>query len=227
MSIRKIVVLIAVFIVCMSGVAQDRTGRGPGGRWADQPHMGGTISAIRADAFDIQSQDGNTSVVKITPETQFRKDGAPAKISDFKIGDRVMAIGEQQKDGSLVARIIATGMPPSRQGAQGGRGATGGNSTQDLGKKFIMGEVKKVDETKLTVLRPDKVEQVIQVDESTSFRNEKGESITLADVKVGDHIGGPGELKNDVFVANMLHVGFEFRPHARPDRNQKPQAEQK
>jgi hypothetical protein len=79
---------------------------------------------------------------------------------------------------------------------------------------------------KLTVMRPDGVSQVIEVDEGTSFKRGGrgmvsmmngsgpvagqgpggGESITLADVKVGDTVMGPGALKNGVFVPTQLGV---------------------
>jgi hypothetical protein len=81
-------------------------------------------------------------------------------------------------------------------------------------------------------LRPDGVTQVIGVDEETSFRHggrrmaamingsgpvEAGggqsagsgageESVTLADVKVGDRVVGPGTVKNGVFVPTELGV---------------------
>jgi hypothetical protein len=50
------------------------------------------------------------------------------------------------------------------------------------------------------------VSQTIAVDESTSFKKQ-GESITLADLKAGDHVFGRGEVKNDVFVPAELNVG--------------------
>jgi hypothetical protein len=75
-----------------------------------------------------------------------------------------------------------------------------------MGKKFIAGEVKAINETKLTIVRPDGQTQEIEVDENTSFR--KGsESITLPDIKVGDFVRGRGELKNNVFVPTELVVG--------------------
>ncbi len=86
---------------------------------------------------------------------------------------------------------------------------------QELGKRFITGEVKKIDETKLTILRPDGESQVIEVDEGTSFRNQKRESITLADIKAGDHVFGRGEVKNGVFVPQVLNLG-DFSRMGRP-----------
>jgi hypothetical protein len=58
----------------------------------------------------------------------------------------------------------------------------------------------------LTIQRPDGVTQTISVDENTSFRKD-GESITLADLKPGDHVFGRGEIKNGVFVPAVLNLG--------------------
>ena len=45
------------------------------------------------------------------------------------------------------------------------------------------------------------------MDEGTSFRNQKRESITLADIKTGDHVFGRGEVKNGIFVPQVLNLG--------------------
>ncbi len=198
--------LIIVFVLLLFSLAPaQEEQRSTPGRWADQPHVIGQITAVKAGTFEIQTADNKTVTVKFTSDTRFRKDRAPAKADDFKVGDNVFAIGEQGKDGVFSARMIAAGMP-GRGDQQGGPMA--GMSREDLGKKFIMGEVKKIDETKLTILRPDSVEQVIEVDENTSFKNTKNESVTLADIKIGDHVGGRGELKDGVFVPQVLRIGM-------------------
>jgi hypothetical protein len=96
---------------------------------------------------------------------------------------------------------------------QGGAGRmmAGGFNPEDLGKKFIAGEVKAINETRLTIARPDGQTQEIEVDENTSFKK-GGESITLPDIKVGDFVRGRGELKENVFVPKELIVG---RPQMR------------
>jgi len=81
-----------------------------------------------------------------------------------------------------------------------------------LGTKFIAGEVKSIEETRLTIARPDGQTQTIEVDENTSFRNSKGESATLADVKVGDRVMGRGDVKNGVFVPETLRFGTPQGP---------------
>jgi hypothetical protein len=102
----------------------------------------------------------------------------------------------------------------------------------NLGKTFIAGRVTAVDleNATLTLERPDGVSQTISFDEGTSFRRGRpswgrgvgsdavtggsaaatpapgSESITLADIKVGDRVAGPGEMKAGKFVPRELSV---------------------
>jgi hypothetical protein len=209
---------------------QQRPDRERGGRerFADLQRIFGTIKSVQADQLTIEDADGKSQVVKLTPDTRIRKDRQPAKASDFKAGDRVMVAGKSDASGTFVAQFVMAGqMRGGMGGGAMGMGPGGGAppSPEDmvrmgLGKEFIAGEVKNIEETKLTILRPDGQTQVIQADESTSFRNDKGESVTLADIKPGDKVAGRGELKDGVFVPRMLRIGVQFpmRPQAGPQK---------
>ena len=158
------------------------------------PGVMGTITALDNGKITIKTREGDTAQVSISDQTEFRKDRQPAKLADFKVGDMIFVRGEL-KDGVWQAQRIGV-----RSGGMGGEFREG------MGKRFIAGEVKAVSGTKLTILRPDGQSQDITVDENTSFRKD-GNSVTLADIKVGDHVFGRGELKNDVFVPAVLNVG--------------------
>jgi hypothetical protein len=200
--------------LCGIAVAQDETpvapaqGRARAGRgMAGQFHgVGGEITAIESSTITVQTFRGVSAKIRITSSTQFMKDGKEAKLSEFKVGDRVFASGEQDKDGVWTAQMLG----------QRGAGAGGMRGMQarpeDNGKTYILGELTKIDGTKLTVRKPDNTEQVIEVDDNTSFRNERRESVTLADVKVGDLLRGRGTLKSGVFVPQELNTGRARRP---------------
>jgi len=109
-----------------------------------------------------------------------------------------------------------------------------------------------LDDAKMTVERPDHVAQTIGFDETTSFKKggrgirmggaagggagavgeTSGESITLADIKVGESVRGTGSVKGGVFVPVELVV-MERGPRgagdaasggkARPSPNPNPQ----
>ena len=200
-----------VMVLALAALAQSEPQQG-----GEQPHRRGgfspagqmegrgtfgVITEIKGDTLTLQGREGKTETVKVTGATTYRRDGQDAKLADFKVGDRVGVMGERNGD-VWTAQMIGTGRPGG--GGPGGRGMM---NPEDMGKKFIAGEITKIDETKLTVHRIDGQNQVIEVDETTSFRNNKRESITLADVKVGDKVMGRGEVKSGTFVPTMLNVG--------------------
>jgi hypothetical protein len=173
--------------------SQQRGERGHGRR-ADFQGTGGTITSMGGDTLTLKTMNGGTATVKLTPSTVYRRDRQDAKLSDFKVGDMVMVRGEPAGENTWTAQGVM-----SNQNGMAMR--------EQMGKKFIAGEVAKIEDTKLTIKRMDGETQVIEVDENTSFRNAKRESVTLADVKVGDRVFGRGDLKDGIFVPAVLNVG--------------------
>jgi riboflavin synthase alpha subunit len=211
--------------LCAIATAQDappvppQGGAGPGrGMGRDFHVVGGQITAIEGATITLENRRGDTAKVKITPSTRLMKNGSEAKLSDFKVGDRVFAAGEQDKDGVWIAQML---------GQRNGPGGMGGAQAkpEDNGKTYILGELIKIDGTKLTVRKPDNTEQVIEVDDDTSFRNERRESVTLADMKVGDFVRGQGAVQSGVFVPKVLFAGRPRGPRATAPPGAAPQAQ--
>jgi hypothetical protein len=177
--------------------------QGPGGHgeWGRGRHfqgVAGTITAVSGDSLQLKARDGNTVQVNLSDKTQYRRNREAAKLEDFKAGDEVFVRGQQSSDGVWQAELVALRPAGGPGGPQAFR--------EGLGKQFIVGDIKEINGTQLTILRPDGVTQTIAVDENTSFRKDH-ESITLADLKAGDHVFGRGEVKNDIFVAAVLNSG--------------------
>ena len=146
----------------------------------------------------------------------------------MKVGDGVMAMGNLDAP----KKTIHAAMLGVQDAAELKK------MKENLGKTYIMGKVTAIDldNAKMTVERPDKVAQTIGFDETTSFKRghlggrggfgaggdttstptATSESITLADVKVGDQVGGQGSLKGGVFVPTQLTVATpgQGRRHA-------------
>lgn len=167
--------------------------------------VGGAIQSINGDTIILTTREGATATVKVSPDTRIMKEGQPAKLSDFKVGDRVLVRGESTGDNTWKAEMLGT----PRMGGQGGPG--GGMNMErlreGLGKEFIAGEIKSIDGTKITVHGPDGKDYVAEVDENTSFRKGR-ESITFPDIKVGDRVMGRGKVNaQGVFVPEVLNVG--------------------
>jgi hypothetical protein len=212
--------------------------RGGGRNFPPGENVVGKVTSAGKDSLLVSPMAGGDAVtVKISDTTRVTKDRQPIKLSDIKINDLVFARG--QLSGAIMAAAVVGVVGPemaqriqqggfgmgrgngggggagwgSAGGSFGGDGGAGGFNRDDLGKKFIAGEVKAINETKLTIARPDGQTQEIEVDENTSFKR-GNESITLPDIRVGDFVRGAGELKNDVFVPKELALG-------RPPRTRK------
>ena len=156
--------------------------------------VAGTITEITPDGFVLKNMAGKTVTVKTTDKTEFMSGREAVKLSDLKAGDTVAVLGTPAGEDAWMAERVFTRNGMILQMQEG------------MGKEFIAGEVKAIDGTKLTILRVDNQTQIIEVDENTSFRKQR-ESITLADIKVGDHVMGRGAVKDGVFVPNTLAVG--------------------
>jgi Cu/Ag efflux protein CusF len=211
MRTLRIVALVLISSFCVWAQDTPQTSPSPDsqapaqGNWQQRrgPGTGGTITAINGNSMTIKTRDGQTAQVNLSDATRYRKGRDEAKLADLKVGDMVFVRGEQ-KDGIWQAEVVA-----ERPAGGMGMGGQGGNFRENMGKTFIIGEVTAINGTQLTIKRPDDVTQNITVDENTSFHKDN-ESVTLTDLKVGDHVFGRGELKDNVFVPSQLNVG---QPH--------------
>ena len=184
---------------------QQRQGRGWEGQESGQRPLFGKITAVQDGALEITGPDGKALTVKLTAQTEFRKDRQPAKATDFKVGDMVMVRGDENPDHTVTAKMIG-----ARTGGMMGAGPAGGRSggpivLGTLGKDYVAGEVKAIDAPRLTVLRPDNVTQVLELNEDTSLRKGR-DSITMADIQVGDHVVARGAVQKDLFVPKGVMV---------------------
>jgi Domain of unknown function (DUF5666) len=188
---------------------QDRPAQGHGGQEGGPRPLFGKISAIHNGSMEITGPDGQTVIVKTTDQTQYRKDREQAAATDFKVGDTVMVRGDVNADHTVTAKAIGarSGGPGGGPGAMGGgaRGGPAGGPVGTLGKDYIVGEVKAIDPPHITVLRTDNVVQTIELNENTSLRKGR-DSITMAEIQVGDHLMARGALENNVFVPKGVNV---------------------
>lgn len=182
--------------------------RGPDGKPLPGDNVMGKVTKVSSDSIVINNLNGSAITIKVSDQTRVMQGREPTKVSDIHVDDVVFARG--QLSGAVMNALVVSKVDPAMtQRMQ--QGPMGGMSPEDLGKKFIAGEVKAIDELKLTIAMPNQKTQTIEVDENTSFK--KGsESVTLADIKVGDFVRGPGELKSGVFVPRELSIG---RPQMR------------
>ncbi|WP_128911308.1 hypothetical protein [Granulicella sibirica] len=220
MNLRGLV-LGAVLAIGLPVLAQDGGGQmGSGNGFAGGQRVSGTVTAVAGDKLTVKSETGDIYQVVTTTNTRVMKDRQPIKLADIPVGSGVGAMGLMDAPTKTVHAMFVMVVDPEQVK----------KAREGLGKVYIMGKVEKIEETTLTILRSDGVTQKIEVDEGTSFKRGRGtrmgdggtggpptaasgeaggrqaESITLLDIKVGDNVGGPGALKNGVFVAKELGV---------------------
>src|ERR1700730_633763 len=158
----------------------------------------GKIAALHDSSLQISNPNGETVTIKLTPQTEFRKDRQAAKRGDFKVGDVIAVRGQENPDHTWTAQVI---------GARSANGDGRGPNMQacTLGKDYVAGEVKSVDAPKISVLRSDNVTQTIELNEDSSLRKGR-DAITMADVQIGDHLLARGAVQDNVFVPKFVMV---------------------
>ena len=194
----------------------------------------GKLTAVHDQSMEITTQKGDVVTVKISGTTQFRKDRAAAKLSDFKVGDMVFVRGEENSDHTWTAEIIGERPGGGFGGGPGGGGPGGRRMAGVLGQDYVFGEVKSIEAPKLTILRPDNVTQTIELNEDTSLRKGR-DSVTMADIQPGDHVFVRGAMKDKAFEPKtvmvigpeqwkrMQEMGMAGGPPANPPKDNKPQ----
>ncbi len=192
----------------------------------------GTVSAVTSDKLSLKTESGDTYTVALTPNTRIMKGRETARANDVHVGDGIGAMGELDPSSKTVHALFISLVDAEQVKKM----------RDSLGRTWIAGKITAIDDLKLTILRGDKVSQVIAVDEGTSFKRggrgmrmmmqngdvsgplggdfggqrrngagsgpprQEGESITLADIKVGDNVAGQGALKNGTFIPTELAV---------------------
>lgn len=168
----------------------------PGGGMGMGRGVRGTVTAIKGKQITIKTDEGDVYTVTTGDNTRIMKARQAAAVTDVHVGDMLMAGGVVDASAKTVGAVFVAIVDAEQVKKM----------REDLGKTWISGKVTAIEGTKVTVLRMDGVSQTIGVDENTSFHKRR-DSITLADIKVGDPVNGQGALKDGVFVATRLNVG--------------------
>lgn len=165
------------------------------GAMTDMPNVRGTVKSVQGSDATIQTEEGQNYTVHTSDNTRIYKQRQPLKMSEVKVGDMLMAAGSLDENAHLMRAVFVADVDA----------ATVEKMRAELGKTWIAGKVLKIEDANITIDRMDHKTQVIQADDTTSFRKD-GQSITLLDVHVGDHVRGKGSLKDGVFVPTQLTV---------------------
>jgi hypothetical protein len=194
----------------------------------------GTVTATAADHLTVKTDAGDVYQVALSANTRLNKDRQPVKVTDVKVGDGVGAMGvldpaTKTVHAVFVSVVDAEQVKKARENL-GKTYITGKVTAIDLdGLKLTVerpdgvSQVIAVDEQTsfkrggrgMAALASGA--GVMDVPAGQARGNGAGagagtggsaggESITFADVKVGDSVAGRGGLKNGVFVPTELGV---------------------
>lgn len=94
-----------VFGLLVAGSSTRATAHG------DHAHVMGLIKAIDVHSITVETADKHEAVVGIDPSTKIEKDGAPATMRDFAVGQRIV-VHAKKEHGGLVAVVIKGGVEP-------------------------------------------------------------------------------------------------------------------
>ena len=183
---------------------------GQGGGMGLGRGVGGTVTAISGSTITIKTEDGDTYQILTSANSRIMKrvdrQPEPVKLTDIHVGDAVMAGGEVDAKAKTVGAVFVMVLTPE-QAAQAKK------MREDFGKTWTAGEVTAIKDLDITIKRRDGVTQTLSVDENTSFKK-RDESITLADIQVGDMLRATGALKGSSFLAATVNVGRMGGPGA-------------
>jgi preprotein translocase subunit YajC len=174
-----------------------------GGMMGNGRGVGGTVTAVSGSTITIKTEEGDTYQILTSANSRIMKrvdrQPEPVKITDIHVGDALMAGGEVDAKAKTVGAVFVMLLTPE-QAAQAKK------RREEFGKTWTAGEVTAIKDTDITIKRMDGVAQTVSVDENTSFKK-RGDSITLADIQVGDRVTAQGGLKGTTFVATAVNIG--------------------
>src|SRR5271154_2281196 len=230
---RMLPCLLAMLILWGSGnaVAQGAPGQdAEGGAVAMGPQgrmVRGTVTTATADGLTVKTESGDTYQVVVTSNTRMMKERQPVKLSDIHPGDGVGAMGvidAPTKTVHAAALFVVDAAQIKKAREDMGKTYISGkvaaiddvNLTIErpdgVSQKIMVDEstsFRKGNRRMGMAMRGDPV-QVGPGGAGSGGGQVQGadaaESITLADVKVGDRVFGRGALKGGVFVPTELVV---------------------
>jgi hypothetical protein len=206
---RPPIFVLAIALCLPAAYAQDAPGAGNSGSGNQGAGRGGqsmanlaghgvrgTVTAVTGNEITVKTEQGDSYKIETGVNTRFHKEREQVKITDIHAGDMVAAAGDLDEKAKTVGAVVVFVIDKEQYE----------KAKADFGKTWVAGAVQSINETKIAIKRPDDVVQTVVVDENTSFRKHR-DSITLADIKVGDNVSARGALQNGNFVATVLTVG--------------------
>jgi hypothetical protein len=101
-------VRVLILIACISMIAVAAFAHG------DEQHVIGTVASVSTDSITVKTTANALVTVAIIPQTTFSKNKAAAKLTDLKVGDRVVIHAKEPSEGKLVADTVQFSTPAAK-----------------------------------------------------------------------------------------------------------------
>ena len=208
----------------------------------------GTVTAAAADHLTVKTEEGEVYEVVVTPNTQVRKGRDQMKLADVHAGDGVGVMGEidapRKTVHALMVMVVDAEQVKKAREAMGKTMIAGTVTAIDDVKITI----KRTDDVTQTIMvdedtsfrkggrnmgmalaadgmgggmrqqRPGAAAPAAGA-AAAPAADAAGESLTLADVKVGSVVAGQGAIKNGIFVPTQLAISD---PASQQQRRRRP-----
>jgi hypothetical protein len=165
-------------------------------RQSGGPPVGGTITSVGVDRFEIKKTDGSTQTVMVDDHTRYRQGQQDIQLEDLKPGDQVFIRGQANSNKEFVAENVRRVTADEIQRIQNAGGR-------------VFGAIVSIDKNQLKVSNPRQGERIVFVNDQTQFMKD-GQPIALKDLKVGDRIFAVGNESLGQFLATRVVTG-QFR----------------
>jgi Domain of unknown function (DUF5666) len=164
-----------------------------------------TVSAVNGSSVSLKTADGWTRTITVGDSTTVTRGGAPAKVSDIKVGDTVRLDQDRASDGTYTVTGIDVILPT------------------------VAGQVTAKTSDTITITLPGGTTSTVHVDGSTAYTVAGKTNASLSDVTVGSWIVASGAQRSDGSLdATSVHAGvgggmfrgpegWPFGPNAKPN----------
>jgi len=163
-----------------------------------EAHVDGTITAVSGTTITItaaQNHGGGTYTIDASSAT-IMKDGSTVSLTDYAVGDQIIAVGTVNGTSVIATKIMNGGM--------GFGHGPGGFGHHGFGHG-IGGEVSAVVGSTITVTGANGESYTVDAGSATVHRMVAG---SLSDVKVGDRIGVKGTVSGNTVTATQIMDGL-------------------
>lgn len=163
---------------------------------------GGRVTAVDGNNITVENPEDGSVTIVTNADTQFRLGpDETGSLADVTVDKMVMAFGDLQEDGSLVARLVfihERGPGPGPHGP--GKGHAAGEVTSIDGATFKLDPILR--DIELTVL----------TDDSTEYRTRTGDEVSFEDIQVGSMVvvkGRPVEGQENTIQAEVVGIKLD------------------